>query len=249
MLIRRFNQKGIATFRDFLGSCREHANAAPAQELLTDKQMSEPITPQIEIEQRPFKTKRDAAVYLHDRLGRIPKEALINDDGLWSWLSLFYFDVICPTSAGQRKVRNDYTYIFESKSMRHFYRHLLFISWRILDVAPKHNRLLLDSSISVLDKFSSEVMKRLYLTRIPCFFEVLDRIYWEPELGRSRKGVVDAVRVTAGDLSHRLPLRIRQLEKTYDLQSLTADALIELLGDEFRFNDSLFEGKASMNAV
>lgn len=92
-------------------------------------------------------------------------------------------------------------------------------------------------------------MKRLYLTRIPCFFEVLDRIYWEPELGRSRKGVVDAVRVTAGDLSHRLPLRIRQLEKTYDLQSLTADALIELLGDEFRFNDSLFEGKASMNAV
>ena len=33
---------------------------------------------------------------------------------------------------------------------------------------------------------------------------------------------------------HRFPIRIRQLEKTYDLVSLTADQLIELLGDEFR---------------
>jgi hypothetical protein len=32
---------------------------------------------------------------------------------------------------------------------------------------------------------------------------------------------------------HRFPIRIRQLEKTYDLVSLTADQLIELLGDEF----------------
>ena len=33
---------------------------------------------------------------------------------------------------------------------------------------------------------------------------------------------------------HRFTIRIRQLEKTYDLQSLTADQLIELLGNEFK---------------
>ena len=42
-------------------------------------------------------------------------------------------------------------------------------------------------------------------------------------------------RERAGDLTHRLPLRVRPLEMTYDLMSLTADQLIELLGAEFSF--------------
>jgi hypothetical protein len=45
---------------------------------------------------------------------------------------------------------------------------------------------------------------------------------------------VDFRNVKPGDLVHRFPIRIRQLEKTYDLVSLTADQLIELLGDEFQ---------------
>jgi hypothetical protein len=95
---------------------------------------------------------------------------------------------------------------------------------------------MLDSSISSLDKFTSEVVKRLYLTRIPCFFEVLDRLYWDNSTKRARPGVTNFAKVTAGNLAHRLPVRIRQLEKTYDLQSLTADQLIDLLGEEFQFD-------------
>lgn len=33
---------------------------------------------------------------------------------------------------------------------------------------------------------------------------------------------------------HRLPTRIKQLEMTYDLVDLTADQLLNLLGDEFK---------------
>jgi hypothetical protein len=40
-------------------------------------------------------------------------------------------------------------------------------------------------------------------------------------------------RITAGNLTHRLPQRILQLEKNYDLVDLSADQLIELLGEEF----------------
>jgi hypothetical protein len=76
----------------------------------------------------------------------------------------------------------------------------------------------------------------LYMTRIPCFFEVLDRLYWDEKRGRARPGVTDFQKVTAGNLVHRLPIRIRQLEKTYDLHSLTADQLLSLLGDEFAFH-------------
>jgi hypothetical protein len=40
--------------------------------------------------------------------------------------------------------------------------------------------------------------------------------------------------VRPGDLRHRLPARIRQLEVTHDLTNLTAEQLLNLLGDEFR---------------
>lgn len=243
MELRRFNNHGIATFREALTICRSDPQADISADLLTANDLSEVVTPTIEIEPNIFSTKRDVAVYFNQRLAPLSKQKLLDDSGLWSWLSLFYFDAICPKQGRQRRVRNDYTYIFEPRSMRHFYRHLLFVSWRILDIAPTYNRLLLDSSVSSLDKFTTEVVKRLYLTRIPCFFEVLDRLYWDESIGRARPGVTNFARVTAGNLAHRLPVRIRQLEKTYDLQSLTADQLIELLGEEFEF-----DGKRSSSA-
>ena len=48
-------------------------------------------------------------------------------------------------------------------------------------------------------------------------------------------GLLSTVPATPGNLSHRRPMRIRQLEKTFDLMSLNADQLLELLGDEFSF--------------
>ncbi len=236
MKLRRFNKQGIQAFRESLASCRDNPTADFPAELLTSDEMSAEVSPSIEIQPRVFSTKRDAAVYLQDVLAPIAKQTLLEDSGLWTWLSLFYFEIVCPRRGGQRKIRNDYTYVYEAGSMRYFYRHLLFVSWRVLDIAPAHNRLLLGSSISTLDKITDQVMKRLYLTRIPCFFEVLDRIYWDDIAKRSRKGIVDTSRVAAGDLTHRLPTRIRQLEKTYDLQSLNAGQLIELLGEEFQFD-------------
>ncbi len=235
-LVRRFNTDGTAAFRRELAECRTTPTRDIPLEILTDPMLTESVLPPVEIEPRGFKTKGDAAVYFHQIFGGIPKQQLLEDAGLWTWLSLYYFEIVCPKHSGIRKVRNDYTYVYEAKSIRHFYRHLLFVSWRTLDIAPTHNRLLLSTSISSLDKFSSEVIKRLYMTRIPCFFEVLDRLYWDEKRGRARPGVTDFQKVTAGNLVHRLPNRIRQLEKTYDLHSLTADQLLSLLGEEFAFH-------------
>ena len=235
-LVRRFNADGIEAFRRELAECRTAPTRGIPLEMLTDPMLTESVLPSVEIELRGFKTKGDAAVYFHQIFGGIPKQQLLEDAGLWTWLSLYYFEIVCPKHSGIRKVRNDYTYVYEAKSIRHFYRHLLFVSWRTLDIAPTHNRLLLSTSISSLDKFSSEVIKRLYMTRIPCFFEVLDRLYWDEKRGRARPGVTDFQKVTAGNLVHRLPNRIRQLEKTYDLHSLTADQLLSLLGEEFAFH-------------
>jgi hypothetical protein len=234
MILRQFNSDGIEAFRQFLAKARMAPDTPLPAELLEKPEYLASIEPRIEVEPRSFVTRASASQYLCELLHALPGHEVERNAGLWTWLTLFFFDSVCPREKGVRDVKNDYTYIFEPTNSRHFYRHLLFISWRIPQIAPVHNRLFLSGSVASLDKPTSEVLKRLYLTRIPCIFEVLDRIYWDSRLNRVRPGMASPGRVRAGDLMHRFPSRLRQLEKTYDLFSLKANQLIELLGKEFQ---------------
>jgi len=239
MIVRQFNEQGIKAFRGFLAAGRDNPQAPVPRGMLEDDALTKPIDAAVEIQQRQLVMRADAAKYLNDLLEPLPEHEVAVNAGLWTWLSLFFFDEICPRHHGRLDIKNNYTYVFEPRNPRHFYRHLLFIGWRVLRVSPTHNRLLLSSTVASLDQVTTEIMKRLYLTRIPCIFEVLDRLYWDERRGRVRPGIVTSRSVKPGDLVHRFPSRIRQLEKTYDLFSLNADQLIELLGSEFQHNGEL----------
>ncbi len=234
MKLRRFNEAGIKVFREQLALLRANPSKEIPFELLEHRELTEVIRPEVQISEEHFQTKGEAARYLSTVLGKLRAGEVAGDAGLWTWLTLFFFESVCPIVHDQRTVKNDYHYIFEPRNMRHFYRHLLFVSWHILQLAPAHNRLFLRTRLSVLDHMTTDGVKRLFMTRLPCIFEALDRLYWDEQRNRSRKGVTGS-RPTPGNLSHRLPMRIRQLEKTYDLMSLNADQLLELLGDEFSF--------------
>ena len=234
MKLRRFNSAGVSHFRDELAKLREDPTSEIPSHLLEDDSLSHRVLPEIGINEQRFSSRREAAVYLRDVLTPLDEAATRLDAGLWTWLTLFHFEDICPLKGAKRTVKNDYHYIYEPRNQRHVYRHLLALGWRVLSIAPSHNRIMLDVPLAVLDKATGEIMKRLFLVRIPCIFEVVDRIYWDADRGRIRSGMVNpSARITAGDLSHRFHMRIRQLEMTYDLQSLDADQLIMLLGDEF----------------
>lgn len=247
MRLRQFNKSGIDAFRGFLAACRENPKEQLPKGLLESDEHTLLVPGEIIVEPREFSSRREAADYFHDVLSPLSPDAVRKDVGMWTWLSLFYFDQICPIGNGNRKVRNDYTYIYMPDDSRYFYRHLLFIAWQVKHVAPEHNRLFLDSSLVTLDKLTTEVFKRLYLTRIPCLFELLDRLYWDSANSRPAKGIVSPNKVSAGDLMHRFPTRIRQLEKTYELQSLDADQLLEILGEEFQQRAATSQAQLEMN--
>jgi hypothetical protein len=235
MLLRRFNKAGIAAFRDALDVLRNDPSADVPMQMLNDRRLTESVSDEIEVDDRGFSSRREAAVYLRDLLDPLDNAAVAQDSGLWTWLTLYYFDAICPSSQGTRIVKNDYRYVYESKTQRHWYRHLLHIAWRLVTIAPTHNRLFLDRPLTSLDQITERTLSRLYLIRIPAIFEALDRIYWDDARNGARPGIVDPKKVSPGSLRHRLPVRIQQLEKTFDMQSLEADQLVSLLGPEFNF--------------
>lgn len=242
MKLRQFNSDGIAAFRIYLAKARTENKIEPPWSLLEDSQKTEPVTPEVEMERPGFRTKRDAANYLHKRLSTLPSRGLLQNAGLWTWLGLFYFNDLSIIN-GKRRVLSDYSYIYHADDALYHSRHLLAVSYRIMLISPSHGRLLLNMPVHTLGGATEYVMQKLYLTRIPCIFEVMDRLYYDHRKDKSKKGISDP-QPRPGDLRARLPARIRQLEKTYDLQSLDADQMLRLLGDEFK---SWLDGNGSRN--
>jgi len=233
MQIRRFNDRGIDQFQSMLSAIRKCPTTKPDWSLCEDIRFTDRNLPPIYIDRPGFATKRDAAVYLRRLLEPITDRQLERDGGLWTWLSLYFLDDICPLDKnGERRVLNDYHYIYFPTNMRWHYRHLLSISWRILLRAAPYDRLFLDTPINSLQSVVENTVRNLYLTRIPCIYMVLERLYLDPSTGKVKPRAIGP-HVFEGDLSYRLPRKLRQLEKTFDLHSLSADQLFELLGSEF----------------
>jgi len=233
-VLRRFNEAGIAEFVRRIELLRAGGSASIDDAFVTDDSFTKPVAPEVRLERPAFKTKREAGEYLSERTHRARERHGDDDPGLWTWLSAWHWDAVCPKEAGEaKKVLNAFNYVYGFGHKQNAKKHLISVAVKLWEVAP-NSQLLMTTPVSSLQSVVREVATRLSLMRIKAFPELLDHLYWDSERQRPRIGIVSPTSPRPGDLSHRLPTRIRQLELTYDLVDLTADQLLNLLGDEFR---------------
>ncbi len=231
--LRRLNENGIAIFKDYLADARKDGSLAAPYHILTSPELSSSITGAPLIERPGFTTKRDAAEYLASALAPIDKGDPVRDAGLWTWLALFFFDDICPKSSrGIRKPNANPHYILDPNNSQRSYRHLLATPYRILRALPDHNRIFLDAPLPIHGDLVEQTVGRLYVIRKPAVSELIDRLYFDKKRGCQKRGILNKT-AKPGDLRNRLPVRIEQLEMTYDIDSLSGDQLLGLLGAEF----------------
>jgi hypothetical protein len=233
-ILRRFNDAGIAEFVRRIETLRAGGAAEIGDAFVTDEKLTEPIVPEVQLERPSFKTKRDAGEYLSERT-RAARAAYGDDDrGLWTWLSAWHWDAVCPIREnGNRKVLGPYHYAYGFGNKQRRGQHLLAIATMFYEIDPQ-SRLTLETPVFSLTQAVKEVSTRLALLRIGGLLALLDILYWDKSTGRIKPGLVDSRATKPGDLANRLPARIRQLEVTHDLTNLTAEQLLNLLGDEFR---------------
>lgn len=233
-ILRRFNSAGIAEFVQRIEALRAGGIAEIDDAFVTDSKLTEPIVPEVPIERPSFKTKRDAGAYLSERTRAARAVHGDEDRGLWTWLSAWHWDAVCPVrEGGRRKVLNPFHYVLGYGHTQNSKQHLLRASLFIFDAWPT-NKLLLDSPAWSLTRIVQDVTTRLFLARLRGMGELVDMLYRDPATGQQKSGAVDSHVIRAGNLSNRLPARIRQLEVTHDLTNLNAEQLLNLLGDEFR---------------
>jgi len=232
--LKRFTDHGIEEFRRYLDRLRQ-ADAAPAPvHLLNDPAASRPIDAEVHIEKRRFDTRMQLARYFDDVLSPLEDEGIETDVHLWSWLSLFYFDQVCPADEnGKRRPGRNYRHILEP-GYPNGHRHLLcgpYLVYSVYGLGEDLARLLLCTPVPIENKFHHELASRQGLITNRGILEAVHRLYYQPAADKPRRGA--QIKKNSPGGFYRFISIIQQLDLNYDLYSMSGDEIIALLPPEF----------------
>lgn len=231
--LRRLNETGLAQFTEYLN---EGATGALPLHLLSHPDTSEPLAVSIKLVQQNYSNRYEFGRDLAMRLGSLDPAKISNDRGLWTWLALYFFDQLCPTSPdGKRKLDKQYRYIL-SGDYRHYYRHLVRTPWQLSRDHGSNSRFLLlatnDDGVNSLRRHG-DILEQLGGTQSiirsrPVIAEA-SRLYSDPLSGRPRKGAAGK----GGGSIRRFARVLRQLDLTFDPELMPAGGLSAVLPVEF----------------
>jgi len=234
MKIRKLTDKGIERFRDYLADLRQGSKSPPPAILLENSKFSAPFKGKAEIELRTFKNRLDLAQYLDQTLDGISTDNLQDNIHLWSWLSLYFFDQVCPVEEnGLRKPGRDYRHILEP-GYPNGHNHLLagtFLVYSIYGQREDLSRLLLWTPLHLESKFHNQLAARQTLITNKGILEAADIMYFDTSKNKPKRGAL-MEKNSPGTLLRFIDV-IQQLDLTYDLYSLSGQEILTLLPPEF----------------
>lgn len=233
MKLRRLTNTGVEDFTAWLGRLKETPVLDPPLRLLTDDATSEPFLPEVEVEQQAFANRFDAAKYLAEKLAVPGTVNIERDVGLWAWLTLFYFDQLCPKRAdGIRKPRELARYIVAAGNFQRIYRHLLlgpFLIFRAHENDPEVAMAVLGSTLDKPGDVVEQLASRQEFITNPNIMQCATILYLDPTTCAMKRGAGGKGPGSA----RRLAVMLNQYDLTYDLSSTRAQDLITMLPGEF----------------
>lgn len=229
--IRSLNEAGIKVFSDHLNLLRfNQTNTSFDRSVLEDEKFTVDIKGDATVDERTFSEKIDFAKFITDRLGLQKNKHHYFNIGLWTWLSAFYFDQVCPLQDGLRKPGQDARHILqEPKNYKVYYRHLLAGPARIYTELGDRGRILLAGELAKRGDIVEQFQAYQNIGLNKGIIEAADRMYWDEKKNKIKRGV--------GSKGPGSPRRfvtvIGQFELTYDLNSMKAEEILALLPIEF----------------
>ena len=223
--LRRLTPDGIDLARAFLDRLRANPEGSrePPLDLLYDERYAVRFVGDIEIERRPFRTRRDAAEYLAPLLEPIGR-LLVDHVGVWSWLGIFYFAETARVIDGAFDHRQpDERFVPD----RHIDgRHYLWASWRLHEQHGDVASFLLDQEFSDLRNIAMRTLTTPRIFNSVGVVGLILRLYTSGS--HQKRGFRDG----PGGLGHLLRV-LGQLERTYDVYGMEPNAILRILPDEF----------------
>lgn len=229
--VRRLTAEGVDSFNKYLSAQRASATTVSLPEILAEEQLTEKLDDsRVDVENISFENRLEMARYLCERLQPLNASGTDTDPGVWAWLTLFYFDVICPPDPdGNRHPGREYLYL-PTTDYRYYYRHLLLGPYQVYQRHGDAAQLLLSGKVTTPGDVYERLASRQEFVASSGIIAAADRLYRSPAELTPKRGATVAGR--PGTV-RRFVVILQQLDRTYDLQSMTGEEILSLLPDEF----------------
>jgi hypothetical protein len=219
----------------FLESLKTDTSEPTPSLILSDPAFSEALPVEIHVDRVALARRFEAGRFLYDLLAplRITEHmSLERDAGLWSWLSLFFFDELCPAAPdGTRKPGERARWIPRFDAARRYYRHLLvgpYLIFKLYANDPDVAMVLLCTKPHAPGDIVEQFVSRPQLVTSSAAVGAATKLYHVPD-GTFRRGAAGK----EGGSVRRLADVLMQLDRTYDLYALSPGELLDLLPREF----------------
>ena len=234
MRLHRLTDSGMERMGEFLDSLTSAAPLPFPNDLISAGEMTKVVEPEAEISRRSFATRMEAAEYLHGVLSDAGIPDVDRDKGLWSWLSLVYFDVLCPPDhRGRRNPHDRARWIPAISSYRKYYRHLLAGPYRIYHAhrdAPERALVLLCGPVHQPGEIVEQLASRQEIVTNGVILEAATTLYISPDTHKPKRGA--STKRPGGP--RRLADVMMQFDLTWDLYAMDAEELLKVLPREFK---------------
>ena len=225
--------EGEGEFRNYINRIRD--NPFTPRPDLDNPPYSQEFSPRVMIdESHTFRSKMEMAEYLDRTFTQsgVRREDVIGKDGLWTWLAYLWFDTLTDFNpeTGSRRLREEAKYIC-SRDYRDYYRHFVAGPYSIYSLhGPNLSKIFLHNPVYELNDFNEQFASRQFLISHKNLTEAFKLLYWDEQNDKPKRGAQSKRRP-----GHhiRFVKVIQQFELTYDIYSLSAQEIIDLLPEEF----------------
>lgn len=234
MKLHRFNDDGVKRFGQFLDALAADGDLVVPTDLLTDASYVVPVPFGLDVQAQQFVNRMEAARYLVPVLSGITGSNVERDVGLWAWLSLFYFDQLCPPdNRGSRKPMERARWIPAVDDAQRYYRHFLAGAYRVYRAHsddPNRAMVLLHVAFPVIGHFWYQLASRQELVTNPAIMAAATELYLGQCGTKGKRGATSEK--TPGSV-FRFAGVPNQFDRVWDLYAMNKDQIMDLLPGEF----------------
>ena len=233
MIIRSLTENGVRQFQDWLTVVQSGATDPKPSHLLAEPSTSEPLAGAGQVEEGTFANRYELARYVDQALQNIQIRSLPTKHGVWSWLTLFFIDTLCPPRTDGTRTVNEIARYIPSSDYKKYYRHLIgFGVQAIRRLGPDAEPLLVSSKPGILHTdYCEQIMGYQDLCQTRSFIAVANALYFDPVEHKIKRGA--AANSKKDGTLRRLGDIFYQLDLTYDVPGLDWLHFQGLLPKEF----------------
>jgi len=234
MKVRRLTTKGIEQFSAFLDSLSTPTPQGVPTWLLDNDEASSVLETVIAVEAEVFATRLELAKYLDSKLSGSGLKNLERDVAIWAWLTLFYFEQLCPLDVdGIRKPDEHARYIPAVNNYRKYYRHLLagpFAVYRAHRDDPSRALAVLAGPVHTLGEIAEQLTSRQEIVTNKAAMELATNLYVDPATQKTRRGAAG----NGPGSARRFADILNQFDLTWDLYAIKMLAMRQMMPSEFK---------------